>query len=202
MPSRSPAKPPLTALRASLPVGVQAASGPQIIGWKERIGFPDWHIANIVAKADTGARTGAIDVAEVMELPNNRVRFVVRLRRGGVAGGQVSRHIEANISRRSRVRSAFGHAHDRLFILVTMRVGGVEKQVELGLVSRKKMICRVLLGRKALEGDFLVDSHRRYLLSGRRKLKRPPQALPATVADGVVSVKARRRKSDARKEPL
>ncbi len=142
------------------------------IGWKEYADFPDWHVRGIVVKADTGARTGAIDVAEIEELPDNRVRFTVRTTR---KTGRVSRHIEADISRRSRVRSAFGHAHDRLFVLTTIRLGEHSKTVELGLVSRRKMICRVLLGRKALEGDFLVDSGHRYLLG--RKLRKPKKTV-------------------------
>ena len=141
----------------------------EIIGWKEHADFPDWHVRGIIVKADTGARTGAIDVAEIEELPGDRVRFTIRVTR---KTGKVSRHIEAKIARRSRVRSAFGHAHDRLFVETTLKLGGVTKVVELGLVSRKKMICRVLLGRKALDGTFLVDSGRRYVLG---KPKRRPK---------------------------
>lgn len=139
-----------------------------VIGWKEYAAFPDWHVRNIAVKADTGARTGAIDVAEIEELPDDMVRFAIRVNR---KTGRMSRHITAKIARRTRVRSAFGHAHDRLFVETTLKLGGVTKTVELGLVSRKKMLCRVLLGRKALEHDFLVDSGRRYLL-GRRKLSK------------------------------
>lgn len=157
------------------------AAQPLVIGWKERIDFPDWHVNNIIAKSDTGARTGAIDITEVEEVADGMVRFIVRLHR---TSGDVSRRVTAKISRRSRVRSAFGHAHDRLFIETVVRIGTVEKTIELGLVSRKKMICRVLLGRKALEGDFLVDSKRRYLLSKPRKRKKlPGSANPTSKKD-------------------
>ena len=139
------------------------------IGWKEYAAFPDWHVRNIAIKADTGARTGAIDVAEIEELPGDRVRFAIRVSR---TSNKKSRYIEAKIARRTRVRSAFGHAHDRLFVETTLKLGKITKKVELGLVSRKKMLCRVLLGRKALEDDFLVDSGRRYLLGKRHTTKK------------------------------
>lgn len=139
---------------------------PLVVGWREHIDFPEWHLRGIIAKLDTGARTGAIDVSELEELPGDRVRFAVRLKR---RSGDASRHLEAPILRRARVRSASGHAHDRLFIEATIRIGTLEKRVELGLVSRKKMLCRVLLGRKALDGQFLVDSGGRYLLGRRRR---------------------------------
>lgn len=154
----------------------RAAAGPThrlpgemlVVGWREHIDFPDFHLRGIVAKLDTGARTGAIDVTELEELPGDRVRFAIRLKR---KSGEMSRHLEAPISRRARVRSAFGHSHDRLFIETTVRIGPVTKRVELGLVSRRKMLCRVLLGRKALDGDFLVDSGRRYVLGRARRRK-------------------------------
>ncbi len=145
------------------------------IGWREYADFPDWHVRGIVVKADTGARTGAIDVAEIEELPGDRVRFAIRVTR---KTGKISRHIEADISRRSRVRSAFGHARDRLFVHTTIKLGEVVKTVELGLVSRKKMLCRVLLGRKALESHFLIDSGRRYVLG-----RKPRQAKKLKEAD-------------------
>ena len=51
-----------------------------IIGWRERVELPDWAI-KLKAKADTGAKSSAIDCAEITELPDNRVRFTVRLDR-------------------------------------------------------------------------------------------------------------------------
>ncbi len=136
----------------------------------------------MVAKLDTGARTGALDVSELEELPGDRVRFAVRLRR---KSGDASRHLEAPISRRSRVRSAFGHSHDRLFIEATIQIGDIRKRVELGLVCRKNMLCRVLLGRKALDGQFLVDSGRRYVLGRRRRSVKTRETAPAPPKDSL-----------------
>ena len=86
-------------------------------------------------------------------------RFTIRL------GKDRTRRVTAPVTRRSRVRSASGHAADRIFVTTTLRLGGVEKPVELSLVCRRKMRRRVLLGRRALAGDFLVDSGRRFLLN-------------------------------------
>ena len=51
--------------------------------------------------------------------------------------------------------------------------GAIAGQVtaEVGLVSRKNMLCRMLLGRKTMEGEFVVDPSRAYL-HGRRRAKR------------------------------
>jgi hypothetical protein len=45
-----------------------------------------------------------------------------------------------------------------------IRMGTVEREVEVSLVSREGMIFRMLLGRTALAGPFLIDPARRHLL--------------------------------------
>lgn len=135
------------------------------IGWREKVDLPDWGISNILAKSDTGALSSAIDVASVEELPGDRVRFEVRLSRKKPGRLQA---VEADIVRRAQIRSSNGQDGERLIVATRLRVGNVTKEVEFGLVCRKRMICRVLLGRRALEGDFLVDCTTRHILSAGR----------------------------------
>jgi hypothetical protein len=54
-----------------------------------------------------------------------------------------------------------------------VQIGPVAEEVELSLVSREKMIFRMLIGRTALRSRFLVDPGRRYLVSKPRKAKPP-----------------------------
>ena len=141
---------------------------PVLIGWRERVDLPEWELFGLRAKADTGARSSAIDVAQYEELPGNRVRFEVVTDRDDPD----ARHIlEATIVRRTRVRSSFGQAHDRLFVITRLRLAGQEFDIELGLVCRKNMLSRMLLGRKTLEGHFAVDPGRRYLHRAKRRAK-------------------------------
>lgn len=125
----------------------------QIIGWREWVEFPEWSL-RMRAKVDTGARSSAIDCAEIIELPGDRVRFTVRLDRKQMK--LVT--LEEAIKLRKRVRSSSGEGHDRIFVETTLRLGDVEKRIVVNLVSRKTMIHRLLLGREALGGDFLVNS--------------------------------------------
>jgi len=141
---------------------------PIVIGWREYIALPDWGIDRLKVKVDTGARTSAIDVMHLEEIGNDWVRFDVVVAR---KPEPVIVTAEAHIIRRTRVRSSFGQAHERLAVETTLRLGPVEKTIELGLVNRTNMLCRMLLGRKALDGDFIVDPQHRYLV-GKRKRKR------------------------------
>lgn len=123
------------------------------IGWREWASLPEWDL-EVRAKADTGARSSAIDCSDIEELDGDRVRFTIRLSRTT----DKTLICEAPIAVRKRVRSSTGQGHDRLFVETTLVLGGREKKILVSLTCRKRMIHRMLLGREALSGDFLVDS--------------------------------------------
>ncbi|CAN0565185.1 unnamed protein product, partial [Laminaria digitata] len=50
---------------------------PIVIGWREKIDLPEWGLMRVRAKTDTGARTSAIDVADIEELGDGKIRFRV-----------------------------------------------------------------------------------------------------------------------------
>ncbi|MFW6354247.1 MAG: ATP-dependent zinc protease [Verrucomicrobiota bacterium] len=139
-----------------------------IIGWKESVALPDWGIEGLRAKADTGARRSAIDVKHLRELPDGRIEFDIVLDR---RRPDETRRIVSEVSHVTHVRSSNGQQHERYFVTTRLRLGGREKLIELSLVNRREMVCRMLLGRKALEGDYLVDSSRTYVLGPRKRAK-------------------------------
>ena len=141
---------------------------PTLIGWKESIDLPEWGIIDITAKADTGARRSAIDVEHIVELPGGQVQFEVAANR---RTGQLRRTIVAKIAHQTHVRSSNGQQHERYFVETSVRVGEVTKKIELSLSNRKHMQCRMLLGRKALENDFLVDCSNIYVTRPNRRPK-------------------------------
>ncbi|MCH6258942.1 RimK/LysX family protein [Puniceicoccaceae bacterium K14] len=141
------------------------------IGWKESIDLPEWGIAHLTAKADTGARRSAIDVKKIKELPNNQVQFDIVLHR---EDRDITQTVITDIAHQTHVRSSNGQQHERYFVKTVVTIGEQSKTIELSLVDRKAMTCRMLLGRKALEGDFLVDSSQTYLSRTEKKLKVRP----------------------------
>jgi hypothetical protein len=141
-----------------------------IIGITEFVDLPDWNIRRLRVKVDTGARTSALHVENVHLLGRDRVRFDVRLHREKPTRRA---SVEAKITRRAWVRTSTGVAEPRLFVTTRLRLGPVEREVELGLVDRRNMIFRMLLGRSALGSSFLVDVARRFVLSGPARKPRP-----------------------------
>ena len=64
-------------------------------------------------KIDTGARSSAIDVYEIQELPGNRVCFEVVLTRDE-SGERV--RVVCPITRQTRIRSSNGLIDDRIIV--------------------------------------------------------------------------------------
>jgi hypothetical protein len=140
-----------------------------IIGWSEPVDLVDWGIRRLNAKVDTGARTSALHVENVEYISDAQVRFDVVLSRRN-AGRRTS--VTARVSRWGRVRSSSGHYTERCFVKTRVRIGPIEKKIEISLISRETMIYRMLIGREALDRDFLVDVSRRNIHAPARKRKK------------------------------
>lgn len=146
----------------------ESSPGKTVIGWAEYVDFPEWNITGVQAKVDTGARTSALHVEDVQRVGKAHVKFHV------ITGRRPPfRRIEvvAPVVKWGRVRSSTGHYSVRCFVRTRIRMGKIEKEIEISLVSRETMLYRMLLGRRALEKDFLVDVSRSRLLGGRTRRK-------------------------------
>jgi len=138
---------------------------PLPIGWKEVIDLPEWGIRNLLAKADTGAKTSAIDVKNLRHLPDGQVSFEVVLDRHD---RNRAHKVMAKIVSLANVKSSNGEVQERIKVETLLQIGNHKKRVLFTLVSRHTMICRALLGRDALMDDFLVDASQKYLHGPRR----------------------------------
>jgi hypothetical protein len=146
---------------------------PTVIGWREPVALPLWRIRRIRTKVDTGARTSALHVSHVEPTGDGRVRFkaVVSVRRA--EGRVVFRRVplESEIARTTIVRSSTGRTQQRYVVRALARIGPFEREIELTLVCRRRMRCRLLLGRTALEG-FVVDPRRPRVLTPAPRARR------------------------------
>ncbi len=138
---------------------------PLVIGWKERLDFPEWGIRRVKAKVDTGARTSALDALSYDLFQADGVGLCVRLRlvlrRGRLGEPHV---VEVPVLRMVVVRNSGGMHEQRPLIETDIRLGPVRKRVRLTVTNRAGMRFRVILGRLALADDFVVDVSKKYLL--------------------------------------
>ena len=139
---------------------------PIVIGWKERLHFPEWGIHRIRAKIDTGARTSAVDAVDYEFVPTATGLLSIRLRLA-----LARRHpervtvVEVPVLRMVRVRNPGGTTEERPLIETVIRLGPLTKRIRLTVTRRPAMLYCVLLGREALANDFLVDVGGKYRLS-------------------------------------
>ncbi len=133
---------------------------PVLIGWREMVDLPDWHIRGLPTKIDTGARTSALHVERMKLLPHGRIEYQVVLHK---RDHDRRIRVSARIERRGRVRSSSGVYTTRYFVKTRLRMGGVEREIEVSLVDRGDMTFRMLIGRTALAGAFIVDPSRKNL---------------------------------------
>ena len=124
-----------------------------IIGWREWAALPALGIPAMKVKVDTGARTSALH-AYAIRLHDGFATFRVH---------PVQRDSSTVVECRAdlidyrEVRSSTGHPTRRPVIRTEIELFGERWTVELTLVSRARMGFRMLLGRQAIRGRFVVD---------------------------------------------
>lgn len=152
---------------------------PTLVGWREWLAFPDWGIPAVKVKIDTGARTSAlhVDELEIVERDGHRVAaFTVhpwqRSERDGVA-------VCVPLVDEREVTSSSGDASTRPVVMAVIDLDGAPHEIELTLTRRDDMGFRMLLGRRAMDGRYLVDPSHSYLtgrpdlVTRRRNRKKP-----------------------------
>ena len=135
-----------------------------LIGRRERVSFPEWGLNRLRAKIDTGAYSSVLDV-KAYDLIETEAGLLVQL--------QISlsrRHpdwvkvVQAPVVSMVGVRNSGGKRERRPLIESLIRLGPITRRIRLTVTNRSRMRCRMLLGRQALAGQFLVDVGRKDLL--------------------------------------
>ncbi len=143
------------------------------VGWREWVGLPELGIGRIKVKVDTGARSSALHAFGIEEFQLDgeawvrfRIHPIQRDARAEVLA-------QAPLVDERWVRSSSGKLTRRPVIRTLLALGQEVWSIEITLVRRDVMGFRMLLGRQALRHRFLVDPGRSYLVSRRRRRRRP-----------------------------
>lgn len=129
-----------------------------IVGNKEKVSFPDQKRYHIVARIDSGARSSSAHCDEIWleEMHGKKVLCCHFLKRS-------KKVVRFEQFKRRKVKSSNGQIETRYIVEVKIRLGDCEKITQVSLTNRSTMNYSVLLGRRFLAKDFLIDVSQSYV---------------------------------------
>ena len=149
-----------------------------VIGWREWISLPDLGIKRIKVKVDTGARSSSLHAFNEKVFERDGAQWVrfqihpVQRKKDDTV------EVEAEIVEFRSVRSSSGRASLRPVISTTIELLGLTWPIELTLARRDEMGFRMLLGREAIRGRFLVNAARSFYGGKPARKKVPARRKP------------------------
>jgi hypothetical protein len=135
----------------------------QSIGWRERVSFPEFGVVGVKAKVDSGAQTSSIHAFRPrysQREDGEWISFEIHPRR---RSRKDAVRVSAKVKTHRWIRSSNGKRELRPVIETTMSVAGEEFIAELTLANRHLMAYRMILGRSAMRGRFIIDPGKSYL---------------------------------------
>jgi hypothetical protein len=125
----------------------------KIIGRREMADFPSLGLEEIEVKIDTGAFTSSIHCADIKEIDGKLYcKFLDETHPMYNQKELIFDHYEMTV-----IKSSNGISETRYQIIMPMIFGKKIYDIELTLSDRAEMKFPVLLGRKFLQGKFIVD---------------------------------------------
>lgn len=137
-----------------------------VTGWKEWVSLPELGVEKISAKLDTGAKSSAIDARDIIEFEKRGAPWVEFLLYSNQNRKSEGVHCTAPVVDKRSIRSSSGHVEDRYVVRTLVELGRETWPIELTLANRNEMEFRLLLGRDALAGRFVIDPEAVYVLGG------------------------------------
>ena len=135
-----------------------------IVGWREWLSLPELRIPGIKAKVDTGARSSALHTHDFELFERDGGEWVSFHLHPLPRTNRVLLSCEAPVLGFREVKDSGGHLENRPFIHTKARIGAHEWEIDISLTNREGMKFRMLLGREALAGGFLVNPSTSYLI--------------------------------------
>ena len=143
----------------------------EILGWREWVSLPGLGIDRIKAKIDTGARTSALHAFDVRLVEDNDKKLVKFCIHPEQKNLDKVIECEAVLLDEREVKDSGGHSENRYVIETDILIGSQLHTAEVTLTNRDSMGFRMLIGRTAMKGHYLVDPGKSYVTGKRNKTK-------------------------------
>lgn len=149
------------AAAATLPVMGWCAADKEVVGWIQNAAFVPSGLV-LKAKMDSGAKTSSLHVARIERFTRNS-RSWVRFKVTNAKGRTVV--FEQPVVRIARIKRRDGRVEQVPVVMLDICLGTVSKRTQVGLNDRTGFNYQLLIGRRFLAGDFLIDPGRTFVAS-------------------------------------
>ena len=132
----------------------------RLIGRMEFIDFPELNLLGLEAKMDTGAYTSAIHCSRIyVHSKDNKETLCFKIP-NTTSSEQSTTLYEMEKFSRKIIKNSFGEVEERYIIKTKIRLGKKTVLSTISLSDRESMRFPVLIGRRFLKGNFIVDVNR------------------------------------------
>lgn len=128
--------------------------------------LPELNFFSIDAKIDTGADSSSIHCDDIHLNDDGTVHFKLLDKSHP---DYCKQHIKMPVHKIKNVKSSNGKIEERIFVKTVIELCGRRYKAELSLTDRKDMKFPMLIGRKYLQGHFLVDVSLQYQHTKNKK---------------------------------
>lgn len=131
-----------------------------LIGRIEWVSLPEMKIKH-KARIDTGAKTTSMHAVNIEEV-EQRGELFVKFQTVDAEGKTVE--VVRKVDTTQKVSNTSGFVSKRYVIKEKIKIGNIEREVNVNLNDRTKMDYKFLVGRNLLLGRFIVDVARSHVL--------------------------------------
>ena len=136
------------------------------VGWREEVSLPLFKLKNLKAKIDTGAKTSALHADNIEIITINGKKVVKFLFTSEDGKQQI---IKSPFIEERAIKSSNGDKTIRPVVMTEIKMGKERFKIEVTLINRGMMGFKMLIGREALIGRFLINPSKHNLLKAKPK---------------------------------
>lgn len=138
----------------------------EFVGWRETVSLPKFKLKDLRAKIDTGAKTSALhaDKIEFITVKGEEyVRFLFITEDGK------TQTIKTPLIEHRSIKSSNGDRTVRPVVKTEIIMGHHRFEIEVTLINRDLMGFKMLIGREALNGRFLINPSKHNMLKTKKE---------------------------------
>ena len=139
-----------------------------IIGRSDKADFPEFNLFDIDIKIDSGAYTSSIHCKKITEIDINGIKHLKFTLLDKEHDLYNNKEFLIKEYTSKQVKSSNGISEERFLIKTSIILFGKSLSIDLTLTERSDMKFPVLLGRKFLTGQFIVDTSLKNLSSKQK----------------------------------